>query len=533
MKKRSQVPNAKTFTVIFRGCALSPHPKLAVAEATRIYNSMMTRGSIQPNTIHMNAVLEVCARALDLDSLFTILSTANVQLRRPDALTYTIVLNALRHDSASARTTNLGLVDKDARSAVQDNIFKGSNVWADAIADWRSGKVIVDEHLVCAMGRLLVMGESKDNESVLELLEQTMQIPRFDKPNVKLPGAVADPDPTPEAASSTGTEAAVVSPEPEPERAMDTTNMSPKARSKLARSTAKSSPLYAKPGVKTVSLAMTALTNLRKTGSAAKYWSYLTHTLNITPDPENYFCYLRALAVGHASGHVADLIKQMPKEFLGPVTFRRGFSACIGDNLNPSAFHHACRIFDVMTTKQRYPDALAMRLFLQTARANTRHFYDQTPGSPDATTTTSSPTKLATIITMPTKGEVAHGEQIAAAIDRMWDPIHILFKSASFPAGPPSRSPAEELDKKRGDMQEIMATARRMIAAIDRAVTGRLVVDKEPVSELRVRRAVLQRVLERWILKLYPNGAPADLLPDGKGDSKKDSEKREVLDVQY
>ena len=62
MKKRAQIPNAKTYTIIFRGCAQSLHPKLAVSEATRIYNFMLNLGSLKPNTIHMNAVLEVCAR---------------------------------------------------------------------------------------------------------------------------------------------------------------------------------------------------------------------------------------------------------------------------------------------------------------------------------------------------------------------------------------------------------------------------------------------------------------------------------------
>ncbi len=467
MKKRAQTPNAKTYTIIFRGCASSLHPKLAVAEATRLYNFMMKHPAVKPNTIHMNAALAVCARAGDMESLFTVLATSNDSTRAPDATTYTIVLNALRYDARAAGKANFGLADADVKREVQKSIQQASRIWADVVAAWKGAKMPMDEYLVCAMGRVLTAGDYKDNESVLELLEQTMQIPRFDKPKVKLP-AMPDPGPT---------------------------DMSPKAQQTPAKSTAKTDLRYPQPGTKTLSLVLTALTNTRKTASAAKYWSYLTRDLGVTPDHENYFCYLGALASGHASAQVAALIEEMPQNILGPITFRRGFSVCVGDNLNPTAFENACRILDVMTATQRYPDALALRLYLQAARANTRHFYEQ-PDAPDA-------------------GNPEHGRQIMAAIERMWEPFRILSGSLSYPPTA-TRSPQEELDKKRGDMQEVMATGRRMIAAIDRAVTDQLVTEPKSVKLLRTRRAVLQRQVERWIAKIYPEGAPADVFKVGK-----------------
>ena len=467
MKKRAQTPNAKTYTIIFRGCASSIHPKLAVAEATRLYNFMMKHPVVKPNTIHMNAALAVCARAGDMESLFTILATSNDSTRAPDATTYTVVLHALRYDARAAGKANFGLADADIKREVQKSIQQASRIWAEVVAAWKGAKMHMDEYLVCAMGRLLTAGDYKDNESVLELLEQTMQIPRFDKPKPKLP-AMPDPGPT---------------------------DMSPKAGQTLAKSRANTSIRYPEPGPKTLSLVLTALTNTRKTASAAKYWSYLTHDLNVVPDHDNHFCYLGALAAGHASAQVATLIKEMPRDSLGPITFRRGFSVCVGDNLNPAAFENACRIFDVMTATQRYPDALALRLYLQAARANTRHFYEQ-PGAPDA-------------------GHPEHGRQLMAAIERMWEPFRILSGSLSYPPAA-TRSPQEELDKKRGDMQEVMSTARRMIAAIDRAVTDQLVTDPKSVKLLRTRRAVLQRQLERWIAKLYPDGTPPDAFKAGK-----------------
>ncbi|KAK3296279.1 uncharacterized protein B0H64DRAFT_322754 [Chaetomium fimeti] len=502
MKKRAQVPNAKTYTIIFRGCAQSLHPKLAVAESTRIYNFMIKAGPLKPNTIHMNAVLEVCARAGDLESLFTVLVTSNTSIRSPDAHTYTIVLNALRYDSGHADKSNIGLIDAEVKREIQKNILRARAIWTDVIANWRNAKMILDEHLVSAMGRILALGDYKDNDSVLELLEQTMKIPRFDQPNVKLPDA-----------PPAETNAANL---PAAENKTPGTNMSPKDRKALAESRADKSPLYATPGNKTLSLALTAIANMRKTSSAPKYWSYFTQILNVTPDSSNHALYLRALAGGHASGQVASLIASFPAELLTPLTFRRGFSACISDNLNPHAFKHACRIFDVMATKQRYADALAMRLFLQVARANTRHFHEEEEEEqqqqhhhhrrqqpPTETTTTTTTT------TTPT-GKLAHGAQITSALERMWEPFRILTSSLSYPAEA-TRSPQEERERQRGTVQEITATARRMLAAMDRVLNEPgMVADRRTGKLWATRRIILQKMVERHVRVLYPDGPPPE-----------------------
>ncbi|KAL2264031.1 hypothetical protein VTK26DRAFT_3335 [Humicola hyalothermophila] len=477
MKKRAQIPNSKTYTIIFRGCADSIHPKLAVAEATRVYNFMIKVGALKPNTIHMNAVLEVCARAGDLESMFTVLLTANETMRAPDAHTYTIVLNALRYDSKSAEGRGLGLIDQDVRREIQKNIHRARALWEDVLDRWRSAKMLIDEPLVCAMGRVLTTGDYKDQESVLDLLEHTMQVPRLDKVSGSLP-----PAPKTEAES----ESTEPSQQNSKEKMPDIVDLSPRARRMLAASRPPGSPLLAQPGNKALSLALTALTNIRKTSHAAKYWDYFTKSLQVTPDRDNWYCYLRALAKGHASSQVAGLIEAMPAEILGPITFRVGFGACLRDNLNPDAFRNSVRIFEVMTAKQRYADPLAMRLFLQSARSIRRHFEELAEREPH-------------------KAKLAHGQQIVKAINLMWEPLRILTGSFSYPPLA-RRSPQEEMEAKRGDMQEAMSTARRMISAIDYAVNEGMVEDRGQLKNLRAQRIVLQRMVERYILKLYPDG---------------------------
>ncbi|KAK4242476.1 hypothetical protein C8A03DRAFT_29408 [Achaetomium macrosporum] len=502
MKKRGQIPNAKTYTIIFRGCAESLHPRLAVAEATRIYNFMNRQGALKPNTIHMNAVLEVCARAADLDSLFTVLSTCNEGLRAPDAHTYTIVFNALRHDSLKTQKTELGLVDTEVKREVEKNIQKARAIWADVIARWRSAKVIIDEDLVVAMGRNLTLGDYKDNESVLDLVWQTMKIPRLDQDRSR-PALPSKPDSkavveshaatysktAAENHAAAETAATPDSPGPE-EQEIDTKDMPPKARRDLAASTAHKAPLYAKPGSKTLSLILVALGTARKTSSVSKYWDYFVKDLGHKPDPDNYYRYLRALVAGHNSAQVATLIEAMPRDIMNGITFRIAFHACVNDWASPKAFENACRIFDVMAKTQRYADPLAVRLFLHVARGNTRHFYERMEKDPEG-------------------GKAALGEQLVMAVDRVWEPLRILEGSLSYPAEA-TMSPEDEMAKKRGDMQEIMATVRRTISAIDKVTFEQLVTHRKTVKLLLTRRSILQRLVQRYIAKLYPDGPPQD-----------------------
>jgi pentatricopeptide repeat protein len=120
MKKRGQLPDARTYTIIFRGCAVSLHPALAVAEAMRIYNTMLNTDRIKPNTIHLNAVLDVCARAGDIDAMFAIANSANEGLRLPNNQTFTIILNALRHKPEVSR--KLDLAPQDVLKNTQEAI---------------------------------------------------------------------------------------------------------------------------------------------------------------------------------------------------------------------------------------------------------------------------------------------------------------------------------------------------------------------------------------------------------------------------
>ncbi|KAK3944236.1 hypothetical protein QBC46DRAFT_305368 [Diplogelasinospora grovesii] len=456
MKKRAQLPDAKTYTIIFRGCAESMHPKLAVSEAVKIYTSMLTSERLKPNTIHMNAVLDTCARAGDLDTMFSIVKTADARLRAPNNQTYTIILNALRHKPDFNRRS--GLEEVEVERMKQLNIERAKSIWEEVVQKWKKAQLVIDEQLVCAMGRVLTSGNKADNNMVLDLLEQTMKLPRFDKTDSSksLPTASNPPDNA---------------------RPTDVESFR-KETSRLVESGGVRT--HATPGNNTLSLLMISLTSTKKTSLAHRYWDYLTGVYRVTPDKDNYYRYLKCLQVGKASTRMAEVIRQMPHDFLNSVTFRMGFSTCIGDNLNQHAFSNACRIFDVMAEHLRYPDALAMRLFLQSARGNTRQYAEQKDSDPQGS-------------------KYALGKQIISAVDRMWPSFRILMNSFSYPAHDKesTKSPEEKFEKEQGDKQEAMTTARRMVAAMDKVVTENMLADQTVMNIIRTRRNILNRLVER------------------------------------
>jgi hypothetical protein len=94
---------------------------------------------VEPQIIHTNAVLKVCARCKDVDSMWSIVSRLPLNgPNAPDAITYTTLLNGIQESRE-----------------VED----GMRVWAGILSRWSNGKLWVDEDLACAMGRVLLAGE--------------------------------------------------------------------------------------------------------------------------------------------------------------------------------------------------------------------------------------------------------------------------------------------------------------------------------------------------------------------------------------
>ena len=462
MKKRSQLPNAQTYTIIFRGCAQSLHPKLAVSEAVKLYHSMTRSTRLEPNTIHLNAVLQVCARAEDLASMFTILDTTDKPVRSPDGTTYTIVLNALRMQCEKPRLPN----GVDDEVVLKQNrlqcLSRAKAVWEEVTSRWRKGQIVVDEDLVCAMGRILLHGDHYDNDQILSLVEQTMNITRLDKTQVV----------TQEAGN--------------------------------ALKIKKTPYGYTLPGRNVLSLIMQALANLRRSNLAPKYWELLTENYRIIPDADNWFNYLRVCLKASASAKAAEVIQMMPVELLAPKTFRVAFQVCIKDSLNMHAFDNANIIFDDMMRALKSPDLEALKLYLQAALGNHRKFkqLEEAGGGPEASL-------------------AARGEQIVRALDRLWEPLKLAQNALSYP-DIVTNSPEEEWERTYEVRAQLKNLSRLIISAIDKVVFENM-VDPQTIKVLKMRRNLLNRQVGRFYEKYHEMQGKTKTKP-GRGEDEGEDE---------
>ncbi|KAI1450677.1 hypothetical protein F5Y02DRAFT_690 [Annulohypoxylon stygium] len=446
MKKRAQLPNAQTYTTIFRGCAKSSHPKLAVSEAFKIYNIMMKSERIKPNTIHMNALLLVCAKCQDLEALFSIAQTANEGLRAPNGLTYTTILNALRNSVSEPRPKS-GIItqremEEDERKKNQV-IQRARAVWEEVIAKWRSGSIIIDEELVCAMGRILLLGGYHDADAIEALLEQTMMIPREDRVTI------SQPPTTTESPNNTDTDSK-----------QSTTIKKEKIMAPGAPSTS-----HALPGNNSLSLILSAVEKTGKTTKAQRYWEIFTNKYNVIPDGNNWHQLFVALRRGKNSGKTVLYMRQIPVDLTAPKTFRTAMSTCLRDNLNYASFSHATEILEIMLARSRIPDMRTLQAYLRVAYANKRNLLNKSKNDAEA-------------------GLKAWGKQIATALNNLWRPYMMVSREYS-------NNEPQSITKR-----ELVSLARKMIAASDRIISTKM-VPPEAEEQLKRQRNSLNRLVVR------------------------------------
>ncbi|KAF3064564.1 putative pentatricopeptide repeat protein [Daldinia childiae] len=469
MKKIGQFPNAQTYTIIFKGCSFSPHPKLAVSEAIRIYNNMLTNDRITPNTIHLNAVLKVCANAEDIESLFTIVQTANQGLRAPNNLTYTIILNALRR-KVNRRQYGL-VVDVDTpkiTKAKARTILRSKAIWEEVISKWRAGSIIIDEELVCAMGWILLMGNYHDAESIEALLEQTMMIPKDDVAAIRG-----------ESKKWAGHSKDDI--DAKPATTVDTDKIKAPGAPEVS---------HALPGNNSLSLIIAALEKSGKTSRAQAYWDIFTKKHHVVPDANNWHRMLMTLRRGKNSSQTVMCLWDMPAELMLPKNFRTAMNTCLRDNLNTSVFNNATEVVKIMLSKLKIPDPITLRNYLRVAYACKRPFFDQFGNDTYGAT-------------------MAWSKQLATALENLWKPYMTVARQYDED-GP-------ESNMKR----ELVALARKMIAASDRVISSNVLRPGDQ-KEVEARRNSLNRVVVRHfkeMKEMFPEFRPEeDAKEEDEGD---------------
>lgn len=350
---------------------MHPSPDHALGKALPIYHSMSSEKSpIKPTVVHVNALLKLCARALNTEALLAIVAEMPSKgVGSPNNLTYTTVFNALRFFATGGMRDTLTPMLKRQNS--EKAMLEARHIWVEITKRWAQGDIFLDEELVSAFGRLLLQGGRRDIDDILSLIEQTMNIPR----QVPRLGTVARKAVDPLASTpklSPGTEGETTSDSP----VLEQPNGDPQPEIAVADLfqpvKAPTSPgqrrgVFAKPGQNSLSLVLEALLELKLKEAAQKYWQVFTTQHNVQPDLENFHAYLRILRVARASNEATNVLQRIPMQDLKYSTFRIAMAACRRDKLNRNAFANGGRLLDLMQTALREPDIPFLEDYLELA----------------------------------------------------------------------------------------------------------------------------------------------------------------------
>jgi pentatricopeptide repeat protein len=463
MKKRAQFPDSYTYMMVLRGLGFRSHigqpvKEENVSKAIAIYTSMNAPTSrVKPNIMHTNATLNVCALALDMDALWSV--AGQIPPKGPqaaDRMTYTIILNAIRHSAYGKNPEDVHLEQIAARR--QKAVDEGRRVWIDIIRKWRAGEVMIDEDLIGSMGRLLLTSKRiEDWDNVLDLVQQTMNIKRLIAP-------VGSPERHTEHVPQDSAEQAVEPAEAEVDEEGYTQSPATQAfkvvkPSQPEHATSKGTrPLvWAEPGPQTVSLLVDACQHMRIPRIASAYWELLTSGDNaVKPDLENFDRQLRLYASNRASAKAAKLLREdLPAAGIEPKnsTFRLAMSACQRDMKNPHVLEHATTIIDIMEQTQADPDAQVLMEYLSLALTSNE------------------------------------GPKIVAVINRMDSIVHNLRSRVAFG---PDRKMGEAADVR--DLKQACMFLQTLVGAID-TLMSRSLVPSDDFQHWHARRADLSKFL--------------------------------------
>ncbi|KAG9255178.1 uncharacterized protein F5Z01DRAFT_680810 [Emericellopsis atlantica] len=440
MKKRAQFPSVRTYTILFRGLANSKHPKHAVAEAVKHYNVLLNDKRIEPNSTHLNAVLNVCAKAGDMDNLFLIAQSVNNNTRSPTAYTYATILHALRHHATDGVAD---LTEEQRITNQQSTIDRAQKLWVEIIRKWKDAKLIIDEELVCSMGRLLIMSPNiEEKRRVFQLLEQTMNIPNL----IENPELGAERD----------------------------ENMKDIARS--APLTVPNSPktTYAVPGRNTMSLIMAALASTREITSGIKYWNLLVSHYGVLPDRDNWLRMFGMLKVSKSSAYASAILDIVPAEYIDGKHFKIAMETCVRDSLNRNAVKNATTVLDTMLRRMKEPDLMTLRLYLRVALVTHKQIRAQAAaGDLDA-------------------AKRVYGEQITLALSKLWEP----YRQAHYHHFELVK-PMSEVSKRinYNNQREVIALARAMVSAFDKVLHEQMLSETD-LKEIKHTAAHINRQIK-------------------------------------
>lgn len=394
MKKRGRRPSEHTYTIMIKGFAHETKQRWVkpVEKAYSIWKSLSAPNSVvTPNIIHHNAMLEVCGRHHDLDTLWKVVSELPESgPDAPDTRSYTLILMAI-HRTMTRQLEFIPESQVRKRRAVRETHLRDAKrIWADVVRQWRAGSFQPDNHLVGTMAEILI--DPLDEHSCYEalaLFRQTMGIPILLKePPRRSPLDSASEQGRWEAQhwhrSSTRQAQRVTEEHPEENAAKPEEELDPEEEEDLeslehvfdsvtSNRDESKSPHLLKPGNAELNFIL-AVCRLVTQGMSAgqSYWGLLTlkdSEFKVEPDSGNFHEYLRLLRVSRSSRLAVTTIREqmVPAGAAEGKTFHIAMSCCLRDRINPNVFLNARSLLDTMRECLPLPDPRPLNGFLELA----------------------------------------------------------------------------------------------------------------------------------------------------------------------
>ncbi|KAF3492250.1 uncharacterized protein GIQ15_01767 [Arthroderma uncinatum] len=385
MKKRGRFPNEQTFTTLLSGLATGPSNSLSRSKhdsenAIRLFESMSNANSVsKPNIIHINAVLNVCARNGDMANLWKFAGEIPEHGEcAPNSITYTIILNAIRTSVIEFTDTldpNEG--PRPAREIVRRKriaVSSGKKLWGEIIRKWRKGDLVLDSKLVTAMARLLAIEDGESSYfDVFSLYTQCMglPIPTAIQPDITRLRSIQNEIPKNDEFLSKEEKKAKEEERKMLEHLFDPIDLEEIRTALKEKHKAGKNPevSFPSPTNAELELLITLCQNIEKNGMASgrHYWTILTSNEEgggkVKPDSGSCHEYLRLLRRHRASAEALRIIQNhmVPEKLLSRKTFIIALSICSRDRNNQNVLDTASKLLDISASTMEPEPSLTLR----------------------------------------------------------------------------------------------------------------------------------------------------------------------------
>jgi hypothetical protein len=382
MKKRAQWPDSYTYMMLLRGFPQhrthhgSETKKGNVSKAVALFNSMEASNSkVKPNIKHTNAALRVCSIAKDMDSLWSLAGKLpSSGPNSADHITYTILLGAIRCQEFNVEQADVN-AGSDGEAVVahkllkmkRDAVDEGRRIWQEIIVRWRRGEIILDHSLVCEIASLLLLsGRLEDCDDVLNLVQQTMNIPRaippLGSPNRKTEHVPRTAEIVQSPSNSDDSEGWI------PASSANAFHAQPLVPD-TGNSRTSQQLAWVQPDNDVLNCVLEACSRMRAPKAVYAYWDAFVTERGLRPDLANFHTLLEIMRVNRNSGKAAGLLQQMHEQGLTMrnKTFRTAMSVCSRDVKNINVVMNATTMVNTMGAALRSPDFHTLGVYLSIA----------------------------------------------------------------------------------------------------------------------------------------------------------------------